>query len=56
MAKMSKAQAKRRLKEAQAKFKNVYINYDAVQQKSPVKTADMAAVEKIVERCLKRLG
>jgi hypothetical protein len=57
MAKMTKAQAKRRLLEAQSKFVKVYmwtnIGRDPVRA---VKTADMEAVDKIVARCLKRLG
>jgi len=53
MAKMTKAQAKRRLLEAQAKFKKVYM-WDV--GSAIVKTSDMEAVDKIVSRCLKRLG
>jgi len=52
MAKMSKAQAKRRLLEAQLKFQKVYMWSGG----GVVKTADMQAIEKIVARCLKRLG
>jgi hypothetical protein len=51
MAKMTKAAAKRRLLEAESKFKKVYMSQHAV-----VKTGDMEAVDKIVSRCLKRLG
>jgi len=54
MTKMSKAQAKRRLLEAQAKFKKVYM-WSSISM-FPVRTADMEAIEKIVARCLKRLG
>jgi len=60
MAKMTKAQAKRRLVEAQAKFKKVYMASSSPSEGrwifSAVKTGDMEAVEKIVARCLKRLG
>lgn len=54
MAKMTKAQARRRLKEAEAKFKKVYISM-AGPFANIVKTSDMEAVEKIVARCLKRI-
>jgi len=55
--KMTKAQAKRRLLEAQSKFKKVYTQaYVIGTGLSPVKTADMEAIEKVVARCLKRLG
>ena len=57
MVKMTKAQAKRRLLEAQAKFQKVYTSHQqSWGQAAAVQTADMAAVEKIVSRCLKRLG
>ena len=52
MSKMTKAQVKRRLLEAKGKFKKVYM--DALW--SVVHTKDMEAVDKIVARCLKRLG
>jgi len=55
MAKMTRAQAKRRLLEAQSKFKKVYMA-GWITPGSPVKTGDMEAVDKIVTRCLKRLG
>jgi len=53
--KMTKAQAKRRLEEAASKFKKVYM-WASISGGRPVRTADMEAVEKIVARCLKRLG
>jgi len=59
MARMTKAQAKRRLMEAQSKFKKVYMAGDRLSSgafRFPVKTADMEAIEKIVDRCIKRLG
>ena len=56
MPRMTKAQAKKRLNEAKAKVKAVYIAvgpgrtaFDAVG------TADMAAIEKVINKCLKRL-
>jgi|TARA_R110001592_G_scaffold187263_1_gene431985 hypothetical protein len=54
MAKMSKAQQKKRLKEAKAKVKAVYIS----ETSAPVviTTQDMAAIEKIIDKCLKRLS
>jgi len=55
--KMTKAQAKRRLLEAQSKFVKVYMaDIGSGPGGYPVRTADMAAIEKIVARCLKRLG
>ena len=57
MAKLTKAAARRRLLEAQAKFQKVYIGQSPYHH-SPsaiVKTSDMEAVEKIVARCLKRI-
>ena len=57
MAKMNKAQAKRRLIEARAKFQKVYMASTLDRRVSEsVKTSDMEAVDKIVSRCLKRLG
>ena len=50
MPTMTKAQARRRLKEAESKFKKVYMfELDAV------KTADMEAISKIVKRCISRI-
>jgi len=56
MPRMTKAQAKRRLNEAKAKVKNVYVNYAMVLGPIAVTTSDMAAIEKIIDKCLKRLG
>jgi hypothetical protein len=53
MPKMTKAQARRRLMEAEAKFKKVYMMYGGMIY--AVKTADMEAVSKIVKRCTDRL-
>ena len=53
MPRMTKAQAKKRLKEAKAKVMVVYVSY--VYDRNPVNTADMAAIEKIIDKCLKRL-
>ena len=56
MAKMTKAQAKRRLLEASNKFAQVYMNYRGARTSSAVvKTADMEAIDKIVSRCLSRI-
>ena len=56
MPRMTKAQAKKRLKEAKAKVKAVYVNVgNSYGYGGIVTTADMAAVEKILDKCLKRL-
>ena len=56
MPKMTKAQARRRLMEAENKFKKVYMGGSRdVQLNLAVRTADMEAVSKIVSRCIKRL-
>jgi len=54
MPKMTKAQAKKRLNEARAKVKAVYMSYGW--QTMVVSTQDMAAIDKIIEKCLKRLN
>ena len=60
MAKMTRAKARKRLLEAEAKFKKVYMSSYGIRggayQESGmiVKTADMEAVSKIVARCIKR--
>ena len=54
MAKLTKAAARRRLKEAEQKFKKVYMAGYSFHF-TPVKTSDMEAVSKIVDRCLKRI-
>ena len=51
LAKMTKAAARKRLKEAKDKVKKVYIYYGM----SAVQTADMNAIEKILDKCMKRL-
>ena len=57
MAKMSRAQARNRLIEARLKFKKVYMAPTLDRRVSEsVKTSDMEEVDKIVTRCLKRLG
>jgi len=59
MARMTKAQARRRLIEAQSKFKKVYMaggGQQGINWAGIVKTSDMEAVEKIVARCIKRIG
>jgi len=56
MAKMTKAQAKRRLLEAKAKFQKVYMARSSdMRVVNAVHTSDMEAVDKIVSRCLKRI-
>jgi len=58
MAKMTKAKARKRLLEAEAKFKKVYMAGFAgysLQMSNPVRTSDMEAVSKIVARCIKRI-
>lgn len=56
MARMTKAQAKKRLNEARAKVKAVYTNTSLhVYMSNAVTTQDMAAIDKIIDKCLKRL-
>jgi len=55
MAKMTKAQARRRLREAQEKFLKVYMSKSADIGMVAVTTSDMMAIEKIVKKCLNRL-
>jgi len=57
MATMTKAKARKRLLEAEAKFKKVYMSYalDRKASMAVVNTGDMEAVSKIVSRCLKRI-
>ena len=56
MAKMTKAKARKRLLEAEAKFKKVYMSpYGLPSMGMIVRTADMEAVSKIVARCIKRI-
>tara|TARA_R110000744_G_scaffold366540_2_gene475634 strand:- start:169 stop:360 length:192 start_codon:yes stop_codon:yes gene_type:complete len=57
MVKMSKAQAKKRLIEAQNKLKAVYMatlpGRDSMRI-AAISTQDMAAMEKIIAKCVKR--
>lgn len=61
MAKLTKAKARKRLLEAEAKFKKVYMAYTGAYPTEMrhhgrvVTTGDMEAVSKIVLRCLKRI-
>ncbi len=55
MPKMTKAQARRRLMEAESKFKKVYMSTNSGLYGLPVRTADIEAVSKIVARCIKRI-
>ena len=55
MPKVTKTQAKKRLIEAYAKLKSLYINGTIIGNGSSiVTTSDMAAFEKIIDKCLKR--
>ena len=60
MPKMTKTQAKKRLNEARAKVKAVYMSSASKVFPSgigdAVSTQDMYAIEKILDKCLKRLG
>lgn len=61
MAKMTKAQARKRLSEALMKVKTVYVaSMGGQKTASPtygaVLTADMAAVEKVINKCMNRLS
>jgi len=58
MPRMTKAQARKRLNEAQAKVKAVYVAHFGSQPvpNLVVQTADMATIEKIITKCLKRLN
>tara|TARA_R110000824_G_scaffold114040_2_gene264266 strand:+ start:1104 stop:1265 length:162 start_codon:yes stop_codon:yes gene_type:complete len=53
---MTKTQAKKRLNEARAKVLTVYVARNTMQGMGAVTTADMAAIEKILDKCLKRLN
>ncbi len=57
MARMSKSQAKKRLMEAKRKVQAVYVEgVNGIHMNTAVTTTDMAAVEKIIDKCLKRLS
>lgn len=63
MPKMTKAQAKKRIREARKKLLDVYTQYHYPgggrhypDVGGPIRTADMAAFDKIFDKCLKRLG
>ena len=56
MAKLTKAKARKRLLEAESKFRKVYMVNRAMSSiPEIVKTSDMEAVSKIVARCIKRI-
>jgi hypothetical protein len=55
MAKLTKAQAKRLLKSIDSKSKRLW-GRDTLTGQWHLPTPDMIAIEKIVARCLKRLG
>ena len=54
--KMKPEEIQRRLKEAKAKVQKVYLWDSSMGGVPAVTTADMVAVEKILDKCLKRLG
>tara|TARA_R110000764_G_scaffold194463_1_gene279783 strand:+ start:57 stop:221 length:165 start_codon:yes stop_codon:yes gene_type:complete len=53
MPRMTKAQAKKRLNEAKGKVMAVYMGFYSLPRY--VTTQDMAAIEKVIDKCLKRL-
>lgn len=57
MAKMTKAQARKRLIEAQQKVQAVYMMRvgKSLQGLKYVSTQDMVTIEKIITKCLKRI-
>ncbi len=55
MPKMTKAKARKRLREASTKVMKVYTASNLQGHDSIVHTADMVAIEKIVTKCLKRI-
>lgn len=55
MPRMTKAQARKRLNEARQKVKTVYMA-DKGFDRPVFTTHDMAAIEKIIDKCLKRLN
>lgn len=56
LPKMTKAQAKKRLIEAKAKVMAVYVaNAGTRNQFLAVSTTDMVAIEKVLDKCIKRL-
>ena len=54
MAKMTKAKARKRLLEAESKFRKVYM-WGGQPVGFAVNTKDMEAISKIVSRCVNRL-
>jgi len=59
MPRMTKAQARKRLNEARAKIMAVYVannGFGFGADSHAVSTQDMAAIEKIINKCLKRLN
>ena len=53
MARMTKAQLRKRLEEAKKKCMTVYVKQTG--NPLPVSTADMSAIEKILDKCISRL-
>ena len=54
LPRMTKAQAKKRLKEAKTKVMNVYVSQQFLG--AVVSTQDMVAIEKVLDKCIKRLN
>jgi len=57
MAKLTRTKAKKRLREAEAKFQKVYMWQFTLGHSNgvAVTTKDMDAIEKIVQRCINRI-
>jgi len=57
MARMSKSASKKRLMEARKKFQAIYVNgVNGIHMNMAITTQDMAALEKIIDKCMKRLN
>jgi len=61
MPKMTKTQAKKRLEEARSKINavfmaNIHPRTASLSTGKPVQAADVIAIDKIIDKCLKRLG
>jgi hypothetical protein len=56
MAKMTKTQARKRLIEAKKKVMSVYVGQiDMNVPNAVISNADMAAIDKVIDKCLNRL-
>jgi len=56
MAKMTKAQAKRMVRDIEKKTKKLFLIQTSARFVHPVSTADMQAIEKLCSKWLKRIG